>query len=223
MASGITLKNANGGTLNIEYQGTATGTKTVVIPEVNGEVATFGAVTSTEFGYLDGVTAAIQPQIDAKAPLASPVFIGNPTAPTPAVGDNDTSIATTAFTVAEIANRVGVANSALVKTALNAGGTAPIYASRAWVYFNAVGAVSILGSGNVSSITDNAVGDFTVNFTTAMPDTNYCPLDGMGRTDTSLTAMQVRSMTTSSFNFQVHRGSDNTLADNPMNFISVFR
>jgi hypothetical protein len=31
------------------------------------------------------------------APLASPVFTGNPTAPTPAAGDNDTSVATTAF------------------------------------------------------------------------------------------------------------------------------
>jgi hypothetical protein len=60
-----------------------------------------------------------------------------------------------------------------IKTALNATGTAPIYACRAWVNFNGIGTVAIRASGNVSSITDNGVGDYTVNFTTAMPDTNY--------------------------------------------------
>jgi hypothetical protein len=44
---------------------------------------------------------------------------------------------------------------------------------RAWVNFNGTGTVSIRASKNVSSITDNGVGDYTVNFTTAMPDTSY--------------------------------------------------
>lgn len=52
-------------------------------------------------------------------------------------------------------------------------GTAPIYACRAWVNFNGTGTVAISASGNVSSITDNGTGDYTVNFTTAMPDANY--------------------------------------------------
>ena len=52
-------------------------------------------------------------------------------------------------------------------------GTAPIYPCRAWVNFNGTGTVAIRASGNVSSITDNGVGDYTVNFTTAMPDANY--------------------------------------------------
>ena len=43
----------------------------------------------------------------------------------------------------------------------------------AWVNFNGTGTVAISGSGNVSSITDNGTGDYTVNFTTAMPDVNY--------------------------------------------------
>lgn len=59
------------------------------------------------------------------------------------------------------------------KTALNAGGDAPVYACRAWVNFNGTGTVAIRASGNVTSITDNAVGDYTVNFTTALPDANY--------------------------------------------------
>ena len=65
------------------------------------------------------------------------------------------------------------ANSQEIKDALNAVGSAPIYACRAWVNFNGTGAVAIRASGNVSSITDNGTGDYTVNFTTAIEDANY--------------------------------------------------
>ena len=65
------------------------------------------------------------------------------------------------------------ANSAPVKVALNAAGAAPIFACRAWVNFNGSSVVAIKASGNVSSITDNGVGDYTINFATAMPDANY--------------------------------------------------
>jgi hypothetical protein len=61
-------------------------------------------------------------------------------------------------------------NSAQVATV---SGTAPLYMARVWVNFNGGGTVAIRSSGNVSSITDNGVGDYTVNFTTAMPDNNY--------------------------------------------------
>jgi hypothetical protein len=53
------------------------------------------------------------------------------------------------------------------------GSVATAYGCRAWVDFNGTGAVAIRGSGNVSSITDNGTGNYTVNFTTAMPDANY--------------------------------------------------
>ena len=52
-------------------------------------------------------------------------------------------------------------------------GTAPGYMARAWVNFNGTGTVAIRASGNVSSITDNGTGAYTVNFTTAMPDANF--------------------------------------------------
>jgi hypothetical protein len=54
------------------------------------------------------------------------------------------------------------------------GSVAVAYGCRAWVNFNGTGTVAIRASGNVSSITDNGAGDYTVNFTTAMPDVNYC-------------------------------------------------
>lgn len=60
-----------------------------------------------------------------------------------------------------------------IENKLNSAGSAPMYACRAWVNFNGTGAVAIRASGNVSSITDNGTGNYTVNFTTAMSDANY--------------------------------------------------
>jgi len=53
------------------------------------------------------------------------------------------------------------------------GGNPKYYAARAWVNFNGTGTVTIRAAVNVSSITDNGTGDYTINFTTAMPDVNY--------------------------------------------------
>ena len=53
---------------------------------------------------------------------------------------------------------------------------APTTPVKAWVNFNGIGTVAIRDSMNVSSITDNGVGNFTVNFTTAFSDTNYATL-----------------------------------------------
>jgi hypothetical protein len=53
------------------------------------------------------------------------------------------------------------------------GSSAVAYGCRAWVNFDGTGTVSIRASGNVTSITDNGTGDYTVNFTNAMPDANY--------------------------------------------------
>ena len=61
-------------------------------------------------------------------------------------------------------------NSAQIATV---SGSAPLYMCRAWVNFNGTGTVAIRDSGNVSSITDNGTGDYTVNFSTAMSDANY--------------------------------------------------
>lgn len=54
------------------------------------------------------------------------------------------------------------------------GSVAVAYGCRAWVNFNGTGIVAMRNNGNVSSITDNGTGDYTVNFATAMPDANYC-------------------------------------------------
>lgn len=51
---------------------------------------------------------------------------------------------------------------------------------RAWVNFNGTGTVAIRAAANVSSITDNGTGDYTVNFATAMPDADYCVTTATG-------------------------------------------
>jgi hypothetical protein len=56
------------------------------------------------------------------------------------------------------------------------GSIATAYGCRAWVNFNGTGTPSIRESGNVSSITDDGTGTYTINFTTAMPDVNYIPI-----------------------------------------------
>lgn len=129
------------------------------------------------------------------------------------VPKNDTAINYT-VTIPDVTAQVAVgrANDVAVKTALNATGSAPIYACRAWVNFNGTGTVAIRASGNVSSITDNGVGDYTVNFTTAMQDANYCAIGscktyGMAEDYSSpirtVSAIRVRTGLISSTNYDV--------------------
>ena len=107
-------------------------------------------------------------------------------------------------------------NDSKVKTALNASGTAPIYACRAWVNFNGTGTVAIRASGNVSSITDNGVGYYTCNLITAMQDVNYC-VDGSAIGSVNGIAFFIsndpaRPNTTSSFSVNA-RDSGNDIND----------
>lgn len=59
-----------------------------------------------------------------------------------------------------------------VDTIQTTGGT-EVYTAKAWVNFNGTGAVAVRDSGNVSSITDNGTGDYTVNFSTSLSSANY--------------------------------------------------
>ena len=71
------------------------------------------------------------------------------------------------------AERIRVDSSGNLKFNSGYGSAATAYGCRAWVNFNGTGTVAIRSSGNVSSITDNGTGDYTVNFTTALVDVNY--------------------------------------------------
>ena len=87
------------------------------------KIAPSSTVSATELGYLDGVTSAVQTQLNAKlatataastyAPLASPALTGVPTAPTAAANTNTTQIATTAYVQTEINDLIASAPGAL--------------------------------------------------------------------------------------------------------------
>lgn len=74
--------------------------------------------------------------------------------------------------------RMRIDSAGLLKFNSGYGSAATAYGCRAWVDFNGTGTVAINGSGNVSSITDNGTGDYTVNFTTALVDANYSAVTG---------------------------------------------
>ena len=105
--------------------------------------------------YVDGASVVVTSTVTGNQTISGNLAVtgttaltGIPTAPTPSVLTNTTQVATTAFVRAD--NNV-----------------------KAWVSFNGTGTVAINASFNVTSITDNAVGDYTVNFTTAISDANY--------------------------------------------------
>jgi hypothetical protein len=87
------------------------------------KIAPSSTVSATELGYLDGVTSAVQTQLDSKlatataastyAPLASPALTGTPTAPTATAGTNTTQVATTAYVGTAISNLVAGAPTTL--------------------------------------------------------------------------------------------------------------
>ena len=105
-------------------------TNSIVDADVNAsaaiawtKIAPSSTVSATELGYLDGVTSAVQTQLDSKlatataastyAPLASPALTGTPTAPTATAGTNTTQVATTAYVGTAISNLVAGAPTTL--------------------------------------------------------------------------------------------------------------
>ena len=96
---------------------------------------------------------------------------------------------------------------------------------RAWVNFNGTGTVAIRGSFNVSSITDNGTGDYTINFTNAMPDANYAYTCGAGdNTNASLLTVSNGSVYSTTA-LRVHVTYVNTSGnyDTPYINVAIFR
>lgn len=106
------------------------------------------------------------------------------------------------------------------------GSVATAYGCRAWVNFNGTGTVAIRASGNVTSITDNGTGDYTVNITTAMPDANYgVALSAQYSTvSTNGRCLMVNaSPTTSAIRVGFINAADTALLDPVIYCVSVFR
>lgn len=98
------------------------------------------------------------------------------------------------------------------------------YLARAWVNFNGTGTVAIRGSGNVSSITDQGVGVYTVNFATAMPDQNYAAVTTAGEQGLTSAYTTPSLVGASGFKFAVLQpGTTATGVDTPYVFCAFFR
>jgi hypothetical protein len=110
------------------------------------------------------------------------------------------------------------------------GSVATAYGCRAWVNFNGQGTIAIRGSGNVSSITDNGTGDYTVNLTTAMPDINYTTVAQTASDSGTALIVNINSNsanntapTTSATRMITFTRSGGTLTDSPYVNVSIFR
>ena len=88
--------------------------------------------------------------------------------------------------------------------------------AKAWVNFNGTGTVAIRRAFNVSSITDNGTGNYTLNFTTAMPDANYAAVYGAGFSNNSDNSLKWSNSTYTTTQLQIlnvgtsYGDSDNT-------------
>jgi hypothetical protein len=95
------------------------------------------------------------------------------------------------------------------------------YKCRAWVNFNGTSTVAIRASGNVSSITDNGTGNYTVNFTTAMTDANYATCATGDAGNYATTFQGAFNQTTSAVRVLVYYGA--SAQDAPVVSVAIFR
>lgn len=138
-------------------------------PQLGGNLDMNGkniqGVTPTEMSYIDP-TSSIQTQINTKAPIADPTFTGE-------IGIGSVNVSETELGILEDAT---VTTTQLnyckptsdIQTQITNSGV------KAWISFDGTGTISINDSYNVSSITDNGTGDYTITWDTDFADTNYC-------------------------------------------------
>jgi len=109
------------------------------------------------------------------------------------------------------------------------GSVAIAYGCRAWVNFNGTGTVAIRASGNVTAITDNGTGDYTVNFTNALVDANYAVLGTSGQSaavnNMNCVGRNLDNSVQTTTAVRLYNLVTNTsgAVDNPNIFVGIFR
>ena len=166
--------------------------------------------------------------------VAASMIAALPTVQTTDLADNGVTTAKIAdanVTTAKVAD----ANITAAKLDGAQTGTAPIYGCRAWVRFAGNGTVStnqtIQASGNVASVFKNATGDYTINFTTAMPDANYIAVcnaqfaasGGHQAGDNVFLIMANQTQTASALRVNTQAGNVNSGTDVVVGMVAVFR
>jgi hypothetical protein len=145
------------------------------------------------------IGAVIVPLGSAAAPAVS--FSGDTDTGALSPGANRIQFATNGVARQEIA-----ANGSQLSVIPGGSTLLPDFKCRAWVNFNGSGTVAIRASGNVSSITDNGLADYTVNLTTAMPDGDGAVTVGawtaLQGNNQAYAHMRVTTISTSSFRLE---------------------
>jgi hypothetical protein len=115
-----------------------------------------------------------------------------------------------------LSNVAGTASTA-IENAING-------SAKAWVNFNGTGTVAIRASYNVSSITDNATGNYTINFTTAVTDANYAVTGMTGSWNVANGYIsQPNPLSTTQFQFRTVNAAGTADVDFPYVYAAIFR
>lgn len=104
----------------IELTGDVTGT---VSSDFSGKVSIVTSIADDSHNHTISNIDGLQSALDSKAPLSSPALTGTPTTPTAAAGTNTTQIASTAFVIKEINDKIAAANALQFKGTIGSGGT----------------------------------------------------------------------------------------------------
>ncbi len=103
----------------------------------------------------------------------------------------------------------------------NSSGTEKGQLCKAWVNFNGSGTVSIVGSFNMSSITDQGTGQYRLTYTNAMPNDDYCAAMMPRGNSTTAGVYEQADITTTHLDYQSRNGSGN-LTDREILGFAVF-
>lgn len=201
--SGIKTSGGNDGLLLLQTT-TAGGTATTAVTIDTSQNATFAGTVAHPLGSVSAPSVTF-------------------------TGDTNTGIYSSAADTVDIATggtqRGQFDSSGNFKFNSGYGSVATAYGCRAWVNFNGTGTVAIRASGNVTSITDNGVGLYQVNFTNALVDANFAVVitgGGQGASGSSY-AVDAGSATTAKVNIRSRAVSGGAAVDEDPFSVSVFR
>lgn len=185
---------------------------------ISGNVVISGATTFSNTVILGGsATATTQTSSDDSTKVATTEFVKDVALPD--MSGNGIAVRTAALTLTPrtidagtgitVANGDGVAGNPTITnsgvTSVNSSsGAVTVRDAKVWVNFNGTGTVAIRASFNVTSISDNGVGDYTVNFTNAMSDVNYA---WIGNAKNSTNSSSAANMTVSQYLSQSNTAS----------------
>ena len=212
--------------MSIIAAGTTSGTALVSTGDTNGTlvIQTNGTTVAATFGTDQSLTL-----VGALTTSGATTFAaGSAAAPSiTTTGDTNTGIFFSAADTIDFTEGGAATgqfdSSGNFKFNSGYGSVATAFGCRAWVNFDGTGTPAIRASGNVSSITDISQGNYTVNFTTAMPDSSYSASGSVGGVGGDYGATVIfYTFTTSSVSMSVTaRGP--TFADFDKMSLAVFR